>query len=359
MTRRYLPLALTLAVGVLLLLAPPTAAVIKIARPLEVFLNDSQFICIAKIDKLFPEKPALVLEIQEDLKGKLPGRRLPVVVKLDPKANNENYVPPLLKRLQLNETVVLFILDREKYIGYGFTRGSWFHIVGDRVDNERTVWSLLSGEPVLRQTYHGTAGDLRQLVIDCLAGKKMPPAVDANTQPGFGPEAKRAAHGPLFGVIPTVTFGAPLAILAILFPTLFGGVFVLFRQWLAFLTVVSLNSSLFLLFLWQGAHWRGRWWGSEAGLWCALTLIVFLGTLWAWAGKWPTCRSARGPCRPPGGPRPWCSARSRSSAAVSHCGWRWRHPPTMFPIFFSSPAPVASPAEPSFIWHAPTCFLVP
>src|SRR6185369_17286727 len=39
--------------------------------------------------------------------------------------------------------------------------------------------------------------------------------------------------GLLFGVIPTLGVGAPLAILALLFPTVFGGVFVLFRQWLA------------------------------------------------------------------------------------------------------------------------------
>ncbi len=84
-------------------------------------------------------------------------------------------------------------------------------------------------------------------------------------------------------MIPTIGIGGPLAILAILFPTVFGGVLVLFRQWLAFITVLSINSTLFLLYLWLGVYLRGTWWGTEAGLWFAMTVVALLGTLWAWS----------------------------------------------------------------------------
>ena len=78
------------------------------------------------------------------------------------------------------------------------------------------------------------------------------------------------AQGPLFGVIPTIGIGAPLAILALLFPTVFGGVFVLFRQWMAFITLISLNSTLLIL-QWYLTEYhpdllRGTWWGDGAAV---------------------------------------------------------------------------------------------
>jgi hypothetical protein len=61
-------------------LISPAAAVVKAVTPLKVFLDDSNVIFLAKIDKFYPEKPALVLNVLEDLKGKASYRRLPVVV---------------------------------------------------------------------------------------------------------------------------------------------------------------------------------------------------------------------------------------------------------------------------------------
>src|SRR5262249_11845869 len=147
-------------------------------------------------------------------------------------------------------------------------------------------------------SFKGTTAEMRQLVIDYLAGKRKAPELDEKEAPGFGPEFKaeppatKSARirpfthfqtGPLFAVIPTLGIGGPLASLALLFPTVFGGVLVLFRQWLAFITVLSVNSTLYLLYLWQGFHLRGTWLGSEAGLWFAMTLIALAGTIWAWS----------------------------------------------------------------------------
>jgi outer membrane protein assembly factor BamB len=280
-------------------LSLPASAVIKTTTPLAFYLDQGQYIFVAKIDKFYPEKPALVFVVKEDLKGKVDYRRLPAVVRIDREALNENYVPQIMKRLAVDQEVVLFTMRERnsKATAFGFTNGSWFHMVGDRVDRERVVWSLVSGEPVLRQTFRGSTPEMRQLVIDCLAGKRKAPAPDDKEKPGFGPEVKssqapetrrapvaegRQAGGPLFGVIPTLGIGGPLAILAILFPTVFGGVLILFRQWLAFITVLSVNCMLYLLFLWQGLRLRGTWWGTEAGLWFVMTLVAFLGTVWAW-----------------------------------------------------------------------------
>ncbi|MCI0640192.1 MAG: PQQ-binding-like beta-propeller repeat protein [Gemmataceae bacterium] len=267
-------------------------AVIAAPRPLRVFVDSSTWIAQAKIDQFFPEKPALVFQIEDNVKGKPGAKRLPVVFKLDPKAEKENYIPPLLKRLGKDQKALLFVNERGKTaIVFGFMNGSWFHIVGQKSD-DKTAWSLISGEPNLRGTFKGTTAELRKLVEDYLAGKATLPEPNEKEMPGFGPEldAKQSAslehklgrRGTLFAVIPTLGIGAPLAILAALFPAVFGGVLILFRQWAAFLTVLSVNTTLFLLYLLFGVHLRGSWWGTDAALWFVLTVNVLLGTLWAW-----------------------------------------------------------------------------
>jgi hypothetical protein len=225
-----------------------------------------------------------------------------VVVRIDRDAVSENFIPQIMKRLRAGQEVILFAMRERnnKAAVFGFTNGSWFQMAGDRVDIDRVVWSLVSGEPVLRQTFKGTTQELRQLIIDYLAGKRKTPAPDEKEKPGFGPEAKsvqapansraavaigpsRNVSGTLFAVIPTMGLGAPLAILAVLLPTVFGGVLILFRQWLAFITVLSINCTFYVLFLWLGPYLRGTWWASEAGLWFVMTMVAFLGTLWAWS----------------------------------------------------------------------------
>src|SRR5206468_304963 len=92
--------------------------------------------------------------------------------------------------------------------------------------------------------------------------KKAPfPPVNEKDEPGYGPEVTKSSRLPamlrpfadtmppgpgLFAVIPTLGIGGPIAILALLFPTVFGGVLILFRQWAAFIMMFSANSMLFL-----------------------------------------------------------------------------------------------------------------
>src|ERR1019366_9086824 len=54
------------------------------------------------------------------------------------------------------------------------------------------------------------------------------------------------------------------------------------RQWMAFITVISLNSSLVFLNLWLGPKFRSSWWSTDAALWIVMTACTFVCLLWAW-----------------------------------------------------------------------------
>src|SRR5207248_1384631 len=121
------------------------------------------------------------------------------------------------------------------------------------------------GPEAAKQSMRDADGDGR-------LGLALPIATDGFDEPS-----------PMLSVIPTLGIGGPLAILALLFPTVFGGVLVLFRQWTAFITLLSVNSMLYLLHWWKGAEWfRGTWWNTSAGLWFVMTVVALACTMWAW-----------------------------------------------------------------------------
>src|SRR5262249_23033246 len=67
-----------------------------------------------------------------------------------------------------------------------------------------------------------------------------------------------------------------------LFPTTFGGLALFFRRWMVVLTVISLNSTLFVLHDWLRLWIHDFWWGTPLALWLTMTLITIVGLLWAW-----------------------------------------------------------------------------
>ena len=89
------------------------------------------------------------------------------------------------------------------------------------------------------------------------------------------------ARGPVFGVIPMLVVG-PLALLAMLFPAVFGGLMLVLRRWTTALTVLSINSLLLFLQDWFNAYLITSWWGSPAALWLVMSLVTVCGALWAW-----------------------------------------------------------------------------
>jgi outer membrane protein assembly factor BamB len=287
---------LLLAALAMLALTASALAIIKALLPLDALVTVSQVIVVAKIEKVDAHTPLVVMAVQEDLKGKAAFRKLMVDFKGDDEAKKLDHVPQLLKRVAPELPVILFLNPRDKSItGFAYTNGTWFQLLGQQTgDASQVAWRLTHGEPYLRRTYKGPTAELRQLVIDKLAGKGKLPAVNEKEEPGFGPEAtpkgkeksSRGGGGTLFGVIPTLGVGAPLMVLAALFPAVFGGVLILFRQWIAFITVFSVNSTLLLLYWAINTWWpnllRGTWIGTEAGLWFLMTVVALLCTVWAW-----------------------------------------------------------------------------
>src|SRR5262249_871830 len=98
--------------------------------------------------------------------------------------------------------------------------------------------------------------------------------------------------------IPTLGLGGPLAILALLFPSLFGGVLILFRRWLAFFSVISVISLIYLITWIWGDELRGSWWVRPDGLWFVMIVTTSLGALWAWRRNWVLLGSGQDPSVP-------------------------------------------------------------
>lgn len=296
MTRRF-----CLSTTIVLALTPLAWAAISAASPLSNILADNPYIFVAKIESVDAANAAMVATVQDDLKGTFPYRRLAVVLNGDADAKEFDHLPKLHKRIAAGESMVWFVLPRGKKLnGFAYINGTWMQIPGQVVDKDRTVWTFAHLEPNLRQAFKGTTAEMIQVVRDAVAGTKPPPPQDKNELPGFGPELPRkelprkdSHRGPvrglpahpaaLFAVIPTIGILGPVAILAVLFPTIFGGVLILFRQWTAFITAFSLNSLLYLLYWWKGSVWfRGTWWNTEAGIWFVLSAVTLVCFIWAW-----------------------------------------------------------------------------
>src|SRR5262249_6205406 len=136
--------------GIGLLLAAPAWAVITRLMPLKEVLAESDPSCIVKVERLDPEKPAVVFTVEEDLKGKAPFRRLPMNLTGDSEAKKDNHTPQLLKRLAPDLTLVLFANGRGKrYTAFFYTNGTWFQAVGLKAD-DAVRWSFTHCEPYLR-----------------------------------------------------------------------------------------------------------------------------------------------------------------------------------------------------------------
>jgi len=296
--------ATLLALIALLAFGPASWAVIKVLTPLRSLLADGQFVIVARVEKLLPDRPAMVLAVADDLKGKAPFRSLPVNLTGDREGKKTNDTARLLKRLAKDMPVVLFVNQRgQRFTAFAYSSGTWFQMIGQKVD-ERVVWSFTHLEPYLRRTYKGDTVVLARIVRDALAGKIKPPEADAKEAPGIGPEIapskaktpspsagdkggqSHAATGALFAVIPTLGIGGPLAILALLFPSLFGGVLVLFRQWASFLMLISAVSLLYLFHWLFGGSFREAWWTSPGGMSTIVIAATFLCGIWSWRRNW-------------------------------------------------------------------------
>jgi outer membrane protein assembly factor BamB len=294
------------ALAVALAAAHPAGALVKNITPLKAVLAYEEFIFVAKVDKLYPEKPALVLGAGESLKGRAPFDRMPVNLTGDKYGQSEKHAPQLLRRLAPDLNVIVFAHKQgTDYQAFVYSNGTWFNMTGQVVQGEPVKWSFNHCEPYLRRTFKGTTEELRQAIVDGLSGKKAPPAPDEKEPPGLGPEIKSdekpkekpnagllirsgrdvlSSGGPAtlpFAVIPTFVLIGPLAILAALFPTVFGGLAVLMKRWSAALSISCLVSTVWFLQMLFIRRLAGTWWGTQAGLWVTLTAITACGAIWS------------------------------------------------------------------------------
>lgn len=258
---------LLLGIG-FLLVARPAQALITRLTPLGDVLTATPVIVTAHVDALDPARPSMVLLIDESLKGKAPFARLPLNLAGDREAAKAGDTPQLLKRLAPKLPLVLFLEAKDKaFTAFAYTNGTWFQLTGTLTeDGPRGAFTHC--EPYLRKTFKGTTAELKQVIADVLAGKQKPPGPDNKEKPGLGPEVEAdkpkedggreekktgkgagagteklvclpdpvplpvfsSSRSPLFAVIPTVLVGGPLAVLAMLFPALFGGLLLVLRR---------------------------------------------------------------------------------------------------------------------------------
>jgi outer membrane protein assembly factor BamB len=289
-----------------MLIGTSAEAVITAQFPLKDVLANGQYIFVAKVEKIDPVKPALVLKVDEKLKGKPPFEKLPINLTGDSEGQKLKHTPQLLKRLAPDLPLVVFVNQRGKrYDTFAFTNGTWFQVAGhiDKDEGAKVRWAFLHFEPYLRRTFKGTTAELRQVVIDGLSGKKAPPEPDPKESPGLGPELKKetetrrngemanptmaaSRHAPLFGVIPTFVIMGPLALLASLFPAVFGGLAFFMKRWMVLLSVACLDSTLYFAHQWFQGSILDYWWGSPTALWITMALLSLAGILWSWRRHW-------------------------------------------------------------------------
>jgi outer membrane protein assembly factor BamB len=288
---------LVLGVGLFLAVSPARALITKLTS-LGEMLKDSQYIFLAKVEAIPANRPGLFLAVGEQLKGKLPFTRLPINLTGDSQAQKSKDPILLRKRLAPKLAVIGFANHRllargdKRYELLVFSNGTWFHVIGRPGGKGAPVrWAFTHCEPYLRRTFAGSTAALERIIRDGLSGKKKPPEPNAREKPGLGPELLRKGQERtsiparprfLFAVIPTLGLGGPLAVLAMLFPGLFGGALLVLRSWIALLTVASVNSTLLVVYLWFGRAVEDTWLGDPLSLWFLMTLITLAGTLWAW-----------------------------------------------------------------------------
>ena len=184
---------LVLALGLLVATTPAHARITRLT-PLGEVLEQSTFVLTARVERVDPDRPALVLAVDKPLKGKAPFRKLAVALKGDAAAVKGKEPAKLLKRVAPRLPVVLFVSQRGKEsIAFAYTEGTWFQLAGVEADGA-VSWRFTHLEPYLRRTFKGSTREMVEVVTAVLAGKRKAPPPDAKEKPGLGPALKRGSR---------------------------------------------------------------------------------------------------------------------------------------------------------------------
>ena len=279
-------LLLVLACCISASFATPAHALIMALIPLS-DLEKQDFIFIAKVKEILPEKPAMVLVHVENLKGTAPFARMPVGLAGDAEAKKNKHTEIILDRIDKDVPIVVMAKKTGgKYIALGFTNGTWFMMDG-RIDKEEgkevVRWNFLHAEPYLRRTFKGTTEELKTIVVEMVEKKKAPPPPDDKEKEGFGPPIKKnsgtGANLPL--AVIQLPFIGLIAALAALFPTVFGGLALFMKRWVAALSTTGFVS-MFAAVPMILPGWSAKQWPfSPSGLWLCCALLFSIGAFWS------------------------------------------------------------------------------
>jgi outer membrane protein assembly factor BamB len=292
------------AVAALMCLSTTVSAVITALIPMSDIVEKEQFIFVAKVQEILPDKPAMVLVPSGNLKGEAPFVRMPINLAGDAEAKKGKHTDLLLERVEKDLPIVVIATKRGgRFIAFGFTNGTWFSMDGriEKQEGKEIVrWSFLHCEPYLRRTFKGTTDEMKQVVTDAVAKKKEPPAPDEKEKPGYGepikkksmlsPERERenantrpdGPNGvfPALGVVQLPFIGL-IAGLAALFPTVFGGLALFMKRWVVALSTCGLVS-IFVSIPLIAPGWSGQqWFFSVSGLWLSCAMLFAVGALWS------------------------------------------------------------------------------
>ncbi len=155
--------------------------------PLQEFIDDSDYLFLATIEKVDPAKPSAVIILKDQLKGDAPFQRIPINLTGD----KQKHTPQLLKRIAADLPVIVGVKKQAdgKFMMLVFTNGTWFQVLGQTEDGQ-TRWAFTHCEIYLRRTYAGTTDDLKKIITDVLEKKAKAPAPNAKEPAGFGPVIK-------------------------------------------------------------------------------------------------------------------------------------------------------------------------
>lgn len=157
--------------------------------PLQEFIDDSDFVFTAVVEKVDPEKPSAVLVVKDSLKGDSPFQRIPINLTGD----KQKHAPQLLKRIAPELPLVVGVKKQPdgKYMMLAYTNGTWFQVLG-QTEGEQTRWAFTHCEIYLRRTFTGTTEELKTTISEVVAGKAKAPAPNPKEPAGFGPAIKSA-----------------------------------------------------------------------------------------------------------------------------------------------------------------------
>ncbi len=266
--------------------ASSAQAVITAPIRLKDLIEKEEFIFVAKVKEVFPDKPGMVLAPDKNLKGKAPFERMPVNLTGDSDAKKGKHTDVLLERIEKDTPIVFFASKDEngKYAAFGFSNGTWFQLEGrvEKKDAAEVVrWSFLHCEPYLRRTFKGTTDEMKQLVTDVLAKKKEPPALDSKEKPGFGPPIKKTSSVGYPLAVIQLPFLGLIAALAALFPAVFGGLALFMKRWVAALSTTGIVSLFVALPVLAPGWCAQRAVYSAYGMWISCGTLFLTGALWS------------------------------------------------------------------------------